>query len=104
LGRSIHTTKESTKALVVASREIGLAVISDEIKYVVIFQDQNAGQSHTIKVDNSSFERVEQFKYFRTNLMNQNSIQEESKSKSKSGILAIVGCRIFGLPVSHPKI
>jgi hypothetical protein len=85
LGRSIHTIKESTKSLVVASKEIGLAVSADEIKYVVMLQDQNAGQSHNKKINNSSFERVEQFKYFRTNLMNQNSIPEESKIRSKSG-------------------
>jgi len=42
-------------------------------------------RSHNIKIDNSSFERVEQFRYFRTNLMNQNSIQEDSKIRSKSG-------------------
>ena len=48
-------------------------------------QDQNAGQSHNIKIDNSSFERVEQFKYFGTTLTSQNSIQEEVKSRLKSG-------------------
>jgi len=37
------------------------------------------------KIDNSSFERVEEFKYLGTNLTNQNSIQEESKSRLKSG-------------------
>ena len=34
---------------------------------------------------NSSCERVEQFKYFGTNLTNQNFIQEEFKSRLKSG-------------------
>ena len=48
-------------------------------------QDQNAGQSHNIKSDSSSFERVELFKYLGTTLMNQNSIQEEIKSKLMSG-------------------
>ena len=38
-----------------------------------------------MKIDNSSFERVEEFKYFRTTLINENSIQEEIKSKLKSG-------------------
>jgi hypothetical protein len=40
-------------------------------------QDQKAGQSHNKKSDNSSFERVEDFKYLGTTLTNQNSIQEE---------------------------
>jgi hypothetical protein len=40
-------------------------------------RDQNAERSHNIKIDNSSFERVEEFKYSGTTLTNQNSIQEE---------------------------
>ena len=39
----------------------------------------------SIKTDNSSFERVEQFKYLGTTLTNENSIQEEIKSRLKSG-------------------
>jgi len=37
-----------------------------------------------MKIDNSSFESMEEFKYFGTTLTNQNSIQEEIKSRSKS--------------------
>ena len=48
-------------------------------------RDQNAGQSHNIKIDNGSFERVEQFKYSGKTLIDQNSIQEEIKSRLKSG-------------------
>ena len=46
--------------------------------------DQNAGPSHNIKIDNRSFERVEEFKYLGTTLTNQNSIQEEIKSRLKT--------------------
>ena len=38
-----------------------------------------------MKTDNSAFERVEEFKYLGTSLTNQNSIQEEIKSRLKSG-------------------
>jgi len=48
-------------------------------------RDQNARRSHSIKNDNSSFARVEEFKYLRRALTNQNSIQEEIKSRLKSG-------------------
>jgi hypothetical protein len=36
-------------------------------------------------MDNCSSERVEEFKYLGTALMNQNSVQEEIKSRQKSG-------------------
>ena len=41
--------------------------------------------SHNIKIDNSSFERVGEFKCLGTILTNQNSIQEEIKGKLISG-------------------
>jgi len=43
LGRSIHSIKKATAALVVASKEIGLEVNGDKTKNMVISQDQNAG-------------------------------------------------------------
>jgi len=38
-----------------------------------------------MKIDNRAFERVEEFKYLGTTLTNQNSIQEETESRLKSG-------------------
>jgi len=49
-------------------------------------RDQNAGQSHSMKTENSSFARVEEFKYLGTSLKNQNSIQEEIKSRLRTWI------------------
>ena len=40
---------------------------------------------HNTKTDSSSFDRVEQFRYLGTTLTNQNSVQEEIKSRLKSG-------------------
>jgi len=45
LGGSTHTIKKNAKALIVASKEIGLEVNADKTKYMVMSQDQNAGQS-----------------------------------------------------------
>jgi hypothetical protein len=63
LCRSVHTIKKNAEALVVASQEIGLEVNADKTKNMVISRHQDVGRSHNIKIDNSSFERVEEFKY-----------------------------------------
>ena len=52
---------------------------------MVMSRDQNAGQIHSVRTDNSTFERVEEFKYLGTTLTNQNSIVEEIKSRVRSG-------------------
>ena len=62
-----------------------MEVNADKTKCMVMSRDQNAGRSHNIKIDNSSFESVEQFRYLGTIITNQNSIQEEIKSRLKSG-------------------
>ena len=54
-------------------------------RVIVMSRDQDSGRIHSIKIDNSSFERVEEFKYLGTTLTNQNCIQEEIKSGLKSG-------------------
>ena len=80
LGGSIHTVKENVEALVVATKEIGLEVNADKTKYMVMSREQTAGLCHTMKVDSSSIERVEGFKYLGTTLTNQNSIQKEIRA------------------------
>jgi hypothetical protein len=44
-----------------------------------------AGLGHTMDVDINSIDRVEEFKYLLTMLTDQNSIQEEIKSRLKLG-------------------
>ena len=39
-------------------------------KHMVMSRDQNAGQIHSVRIDNSTFERVEEFKYLGTILKN----------------------------------
>jgi len=52
---------------------------------MVMSLDQDARRSHVIKIESSSFERVEEFKYLGTTLTNQYYFQKEIKSRSKSG-------------------
>jgi len=85
LGGSIHALKENAEAFVAAAREIGLEVSADKTKYMVMSRDENAGRNHSVRIDNSTFERLEDFKYLGTTLTNQNSILEEIKSRLRSG-------------------
>ena len=52
---------------------------------MVMSRDQNAGRIHSVRIDNSTFKRVEEFKYLGITLTNQNSIAEEMKSRLRSG-------------------
>jgi hypothetical protein len=85
LGWIIRTTDEYTDALRFDNKENGLEVNADKTKYMVMSRVQNGGQSNNIKMDNSSFERVEKLKYLGTTLKNQNSMQDKIKSRLISG-------------------
>ena len=62
----------------------GHIVDTDKTRYMVMSRDQNAGRIHSVRMDNSTFERLEEFKYLGTTLTNQNAIQEEIKSRLRS--------------------
>ena len=68
---------------------------ADKTKYMVMSRDHNAGRSHNIKLDNSSFERKEQFKYLGI-LTYQNSIQKEIRSRLT---LRRLMSYIYGAPI-----
>jgi hypothetical protein len=75
LGGSIHTVKENAEALVVATSETGLEVSADKTKYMVMSRDQNAGRIHSVRIDNSTLESVEEFKYLAITLTNQSRLR-----------------------------
>ena len=83
MSRRVHTIKKKKEALVVAIKEMGLEGSANKTNYIVMSWDQNEGWSHNKKIDNSSFVRVEQFRCLGKTLTNQNSIQEEIKSRLK---------------------
>ena len=58
---------------------------------------------HSMKIDNRSIERVEEFKYLGTTSTNKNSIQEEIKSRLKVGNASYHSVQIFCLPVCYQK-
>ena len=60
---SAHNVKENAEALLVATKEIGFEVNADKTKYMVMSRDRKAGSGPSVKTDNSSIERVKEFKY-----------------------------------------
>ena len=70
LGRRIHIIQKTTEVLIVTRQEISLEMNADKINYMIISRDLNAGLSHSMKTDNSSFKRVEEFRYLGTTLTN----------------------------------
>jgi len=67
-----HIIKKTQK--LIASKE------TDRTKYMVMSRGQNARRIHIIKIDMSSFERMEQFRYFGITLTNENSNQKEIRA------------------------
>ena len=63
--------KENAETLLVATKEIGVEVNADKTKYIVMSRDRKAGRGHRVKTDNSSIERVEEFKCLGTTLTDQ---------------------------------
>jgi len=80
-GGSVHTVKKNTESLLVASKENSIEANAGKAEYMVMFRDQN----DNININNSSFERVEEFKYLGTTLRNQNSVQDEITNRRQSG-------------------
>ena len=68
LGGTAHTVKENAEALLGATKEIGLEAKADKTKYMVMTRYRNAGWGHSLKIDNCSIERVEEFIYLGTTL------------------------------------
>jgi len=85
LREGVHTIQENAEALLVGSEETGLEVNADKTNYMVICRDQNAGRNHNIKIYNCSFGKVGQLNLFGENLNDVDSVQEEIKTRLKSG-------------------
>jgi transcriptional regulator len=56
VGENIDTIQKNIKALLDASNEVGLEVIPEKTKYMLVSRCQKAGQRQSVKIANRSFE------------------------------------------------
>jgi hypothetical protein len=80
--RKYTYAKGKRRCFIAAARESGLERSTDKTKYMVMSRDQSAGRNHSVRIDNSNFERVEEFKYLGTTLRHQNSILFRKKLRA----------------------
>jgi hypothetical protein len=85
LDDSVNTIKENSETLLEASRDIGLEINAEKIKYMIMSCHPNSGQNQNIRIANESFENVTKFEYLGTTLTNQNDIHDEIKCRLNSG-------------------
>jgi len=71
---------------------------------MVMSRDQKAGRIHSVRLDNSTFEREEVFRYLGTTLINQNSIAEgNSEQFEVRRCLLSLGAESFVFQVAIQK-
>jgi hypothetical protein len=81
----VYTIKENTETLLEASRNVGLEINAEKMKYMIMSHHQNSGQNQNMRIANESFKNVTKFKYLWMTLTNQNGIHDEIKSRLNSG-------------------
>jgi hypothetical protein len=79
-------------------------VNAEKTKYMVMSRDQNAGQNRNMHTDNKFFETVEQSKYLGKPLTNKNPFMKKLGADCNQGMLTIILCRIFCIPVCYPDV
>jgi hypothetical protein len=85
VGENTDTIKKNTKALLGASKEVGLEVNQEKTKYMLMSRSQKTGQKHSMKIANRYFVDVAKFKYLGTTLTDQNHMHEQINSRQYSG-------------------
>jgi hypothetical protein len=84
VGENTDTIQKNTEVLKDTSKEVGLEMKPEKIKYMLMSHYQMVEQRHSIKIVNMSFEDVAKLKYLGA-LTDQNCMHKEIKSRLNSG-------------------
>jgi hypothetical protein len=85
IGENKDTIQKNTKALLDASKEVGLEVNPEKTRYISVSWCDKAGQRQSMKIANRYFEDMAKFKYLETTPTDQNCIHEEIRRRLNSG-------------------
>jgi hypothetical protein len=81
----MDTIGKNIETLIDASKEVGLEINLEETRCILLSCHQNAGQYFEMKISNSLFKNVSQYKYLGTTVIHQNLVREEIKRRLNSG-------------------
>jgi hypothetical protein len=86
LEENMHTRKKKdTEALLMATKEFGLEIRTEQTKYRFMSRKQNIGQSHSRKVSNKSIEKVAKLIVFGNDTNKAEMHAKDDKSRLRSG-------------------
>jgi hypothetical protein len=85
MGKTASVINKNTEAMLEASKEVGLKVNAEKMKYMIMPRHQKAGLNHNLLISNKSLENVAKLKYLGKAATNQNCIHVETKSRLNSG-------------------
>jgi hypothetical protein len=75
LGYNINIIKENRETLLEASRDVGLEINAQKMKYMMS-RHPNSGQNWNVRIANESFGKVAKFKYLGMTMTNQNDMMK----------------------------
>jgi hypothetical protein len=85
LGYNTDTVKKYTETLIDASKEVGLEIIVERAKFMLLSRQQSIGKNWDIRIANRLFENVVRFRYLGMTVTNQDLIHVEIKRRLNSG-------------------
>jgi hypothetical protein len=103
VGENIDTIQKNTKAILGASKEVGLEVSPEKTKYMLMSHNNKAAQRQTMKIANGFLEGIAEFIYLGTTVRGENCMHEDIKSRLNLGNACYHSVQSFVIPPAVQK-